>query len=184
VVLGYAIAFVLAFVLTLLLLIWAAPRRYQVKVSRRLPAPTERVWAYVSEPERYPYWFPYVASCKQDGGPPRGVGQKRHLQLDRNGVLGQRDDEVTLWTEGRRIEMDQKNEQLRGRAVGWRNAHAEYHLEPDGDGTRFTGVLWFYGRGLLGGVFSLLSFRKRHEKDLRLALTYLEKRLREETYPA
>jgi hypothetical protein len=46
-----------------------------------------------------------------------------------------------------------------------------------------TGVLWFYGRGLLGGVFSLLFFRKRHEKDFRLALQYLERRLREETYP-
>src|SRR5215470_9186006 len=84
-VLGYTIAFVLSCVLTLLLLIWAAPRRYQVKISRKLNAPASRVWAYLSEPERYPHWFPYVASCKLDGGPPSGVGQKRRLKLDRNG---------------------------------------------------------------------------------------------------
>lgn len=182
--LGYAIAFVLAFVLALLLLIWAAPRRYQVKLSRKLEAKPVRVWAYLSEPERYPHWFPYVASCKLDGGPAQGVGQKRRLHLDRNGVLGEREDEVVTWEEGRRIDLSQKNETMHGRAVGWRDARAEYRLEPTGDGTTVTGVLWFYGRGLLGGVFSLLFFRKRHEKDLRLALSHLEKRLREETYPA
>lgn len=183
-VLGYAIAFVLSCVLTLLLLVWAAPRRYQVKLTRKLEAGPARVWAYVSEPERYPHWFPYVASCKLEEGPASGIGQKRRLRLDRNGVLGEREDEVVTWQEGRRIDLDQKNEKMHGRTVGWRDARAEYRLEPNGDGTKITGVLWFYGRGILGGVFSLLFFRKRHEKDLRLALSHLEKRLREETYPS
>jgi hypothetical protein len=182
--LGYVIAFVLTCLLTLLLLIWAAPRRYQVKLSRKLEATPARVWAYLSEPERYPHWFPYVASCKLDGGPPRGIGQKRRLQLDRNGVLGEREDEVVIWDEGQRIDLDQKNETMHGRAVGWRDARAEFRLEPHGNGTTITSSYWFHGRGLLGGVFSLLFFRKRHEKDLRLALSHLEKRLREETYPA
>jgi hypothetical protein len=183
-VLGYSIAFVLVFVLALLLLIWAAPRRYQVKLTRTLEARPARVWAYLSEPERYPHWFPYVASCRLEQGPASGVGQKRRLRLDRNGVLGEREDEVVTWDEGRRIDLAQKNETMHGRAVGWRDARAEYRLEPNGAGTHLTGVYWFYGRGLLGGVFSLLFFRKRHEKDLRLALSHLEKRLREEAYPA
>jgi hypothetical protein len=183
-VLGYLIAFILTCVLALLFLIWASPRRYQVKLTRKLGAPPARVWAYVSEPERYPYWFPYVASCKLDGGPASGIGQKRRLQLDRNGVLGEREDEVVTWEEGRRIDLDQKNEMMHGRAVGWRDGRAEYRLEPNGEGTTLTTSYWFYGRGLLGGVFSLLFFRKRHEKDLRLALSHLEKRLREETYTA
>jgi len=179
---GYVIAFVLSFVLALLMLIWAAPRRYQVKLTRKLEAQPVRVWAYLSEPERYPYWFPYVASCKLDGGPAQGVGQKRRLRLDRDGVLGEREDEVVTWEDGRRIDLDQKNEIMHGRAVGWRDARAEYRIEPLEDGTKLTANYWFYGRGLLGGVFSLLFFRKRHEQDLRLALSHLEKRLREETY--
>lgn len=181
--LGYTIAFVLSCVLTLLLLIWAAPRRYQIKLTRTLTAPPARVWAYLSEPDRYPRWFPYVASCTLDGEPAQGVGQKRRIRLDRDGVLGEREDEVVTWEENRRIDMLQRNEIMHGRPVGWRDARAEYRVEPSGDGTKITGVLWFFGRGLLGGVFSLLFFRKRHEKDLRLALSHLEKRLSEDAYP-
>jgi hypothetical protein len=183
-ILGYAIAFLLTCLLVLLLLMWAAPRQYQVKLSRQLPAKPARVWSYLSEPEQYPHWFPYVATCELANGTPRGVGQKRRLQLDRNGVLGEREDEVVTWDEGRRIDLVQRNEIMQGRPVGWRDARAEYRLEPSGDQTRLTGVLWFYGRGPLGGVFSLLFFRMRLEKDLRLALSHLETRLREETYPA
>ena len=180
---AYGIAFVLAFVLAFLLLLWAAPRRYQVKVTRSLPAPPDRVWAYVSDPERFPRWFPHVVSCELAGGPPRGVGQRRRLKIDRNGVLGEREEEAVLWEEGRRIDLTRTLDTLHGRPVGWRDARAEYRLAPAGEGTAMTAVLWFYGRGLLGGIFSLLSYRKRHEADFRLALTHLERRLREESYP-
>ena len=182
--LAYAIVFILVCVLALLLLLWAAPRRYQVKITRTLPSPPDRVWAYLSGPERYPHWFPYVASCEHMSGPARGVGQRRRVKIDRNGRLGEREDEVVSWEENRHLELDERNEILGGRPMGWRDARAEYRLQPAGEGTALTAILWFYGRGLLGGVFSLLFFRKRHEKDLKLGLTHLEKRLREERYPA
>ena len=180
---AYGIAFFLICVLSFLLLLWAAPRRYQVKVTRTVPVPPERVWPYISDPERFPHWFPYVASCEHIGGPPRGVGQKRRVRVDRNGALGEREEEAVTWEENRRIDLARGDEKLRGRLVGWRDARAEFRLAPVAEGTAVTGVLWFYGRGLLGGVFSLLFFRKRNEKDFKLALEYLERRLREESYP-
>ena len=180
---AYVIVFILVCALALLLLLWAAPRRYQIKITRTMPVPPERVWPYVSEPERFPHWFPYVASCEHIGGPLKGVGQKRRVRIDRNGVLGERDEEAVTWEENRRIDLLRGDEKHHGKLVGWRDARAEFRLAPVPEGTAVTGVLWFFGRGTLGGVFSLLFFRKRHEKDFRQALQYLERRLREESYP-
>jgi uncharacterized protein YndB with AHSA1/START domain len=184
VVIGYSIAFVLFAALALLLLIYAAPRRYQVKVTRVLPAPAERIWPYVSEPARLPLWFPYVAACAHAGGPERGVGQRRLVTLDMRGKPGQREEEVTLWQENQRIELAQLWEKRGGRDVPWSNAKSEFRLAPAGDETAVTGVLWFTGRGPLGPAFSLLSLRKRLEGEYRVALERLELRLRKEPLSA
>jgi uncharacterized protein YndB with AHSA1/START domain len=180
---AYLLAFILVFILTLLLLGYAAPRRYQVKVTRTLPAPPERVWAYVSDPERFPHWFPYVAACAHSGGPAQGVGQRRRVILDLEGRPGEREEEVTRWEEPRVIEIQHLWETREGRRVPWEHARSEFRIAPAESGTSFTGVLWFSGRGMMGRIFGLLTIRKRHERDFGLGLANLEKRLREESYP-
>jgi uncharacterized protein YndB with AHSA1/START domain len=179
----YPIVYVLLGVLAFLLLAYAAPRRYQVKVTRVVPAPPERVWAYVSDPARFPHFFPYVADCVHAGGPERGPGQRRRVVLDRRGTPGEREETATRWEENRLLELTHGPETRGGRAVPWVEAKSEFRLAPADGGTAVTGVLWFSGRDALGRVLALLSFRKRHEADLRAALAHLERRLREEAFP-
>jgi uncharacterized protein YndB with AHSA1/START domain len=184
VVIGYTIAFFLTVVLAFLLLVYAAPRRYQVKVTRFVPAPPERVWAYVSDPARFPHFFPGVTDCTHAGGPERGLGQRRHVVLDLRGKPGEREEEATLWEENQRLELTPGRETRGGREVPWNEARGGFRLAPAPGGTTVTGVLWFSGRGSLGRIFSLLTIRKRHEADYRAALATLERRLREESFPA
>jgi uncharacterized protein YndB with AHSA1/START domain len=184
VVIGYTIAYILLVGLAFLLLVYAAPRRYQVKVTRVVPAPPERVWAYLSDPARFPHFFPYVADCVHAGGPERGVGQRRRVALDVRGQPGEREEQATRWEENQRLELTHGRETRDGREVLWTEARSEFRLAPADGGTAVTGVLWFSGRGALGRVFSLLTIRKRHEADCRAALANLEKRLREESFPA
>ena len=181
---AYLLAFVPVFLLVLLLLGYAAPRRYQVKVMRTLPAPPERVWTYLADPERFPHWFPYVSACTHSGGPARGVGQRRRVVLDLEGKPGQREEEASRWDEPRVLELQHLWETHEGRRVPWDYARSEFRLAPAEGGTSMTGVLWFSGRGMMGRIFALLTIRKRHERDFRLALAHLEKRLREESYPS
>jgi uncharacterized protein YndB with AHSA1/START domain len=179
----YPIVYVLLFVLAFLLLAYAAPRRYQVKVTRTVAAPPERVWAYLSDPERFPHWFPGVAACTHAGGPERGVGQRRHVVLDIKGHPGEREEEATHWEENLRLELTHLSETRSGRPVRWEEARAEFRLAPAPGGTAVTAVLWFSGRGALGRMIALLSTRKRHEADFRAALERLDQRLREESFP-
>jgi uncharacterized protein YndB with AHSA1/START domain len=179
----YPVVYVLLGVLAFLLLAYAAPRRYQVKVTRVVPAPPERVWAYVADPARFPHFFPDVADCVHVGGPERGLGQRRRVILDRRGTPGEREEEATRWEENRRLELTHGPERRGGRPVTWEEARSEFHLAPADGGTAVTGVLWFSGRDALGRVLALLSTRKRHEAAFRAALANLEQRLREESFP-
>jgi uncharacterized protein YndB with AHSA1/START domain len=179
----YPVVYVLLCILAFLLLAYAAPRRYQVKVTRVVPAPPERVWAYVSDPARFPHFFPYVVDCTHAGGPERGLGQRRRVVLDRRGVSGEREETATVWEENRHLVLTHGRETRGGREVLWTEAKSEFRLAPTDGGTAVTGVLWFDGRNSLGRVLSLLSIRKRHEAEFRVALAHLEKRLREETFP-
>jgi uncharacterized protein YndB with AHSA1/START domain len=179
----YPITYVLLCLLAFLLLVYAAPRRYQVKVTRTLAAPPERIWPYLADPARFPHWFPNVTACAHAGGPERGVGQRRRLSLERRGVPGEREEEATRWEEGRILELTHRWETRAGRPALWEEARAEFRMEPVAGGTAMTGVLWFSGRGSLGRVLSLLSFRKRHEAEFGAALERLDQRLREESFP-
>ena len=78
------IVMVLSAVLAFLLLAYAAHKRYQVKVSRRLAAPPDRVWPYLSDPAYLPRWFPGVTECASNGEVKTGVGQRRHIKIDRD----------------------------------------------------------------------------------------------------
>src|SRR5262249_29425555 len=106
-----------------------------------------------------------------------------HVTLDLEGTPGEREEEVSRWEELRVIELQHLRETRAGRPVPWEQARSEFRLAPADNGTSFTGILWFSGRGMMGRIFSLLTIRKRHEHQFRLALQHLEKRLREESFP-
>jgi uncharacterized protein YndB with AHSA1/START domain len=178
------IVIVLAVTLGFLLLAYASPIRYQVKVVRKLPVPPERVWRYLSEPERFPHWFPNISDCTTNGDVKSGVGQRRHVRLERKRRLGEREEEATRWEENRILILEHLWERMEGKPVHWVEARSEYRLDPEDGGTRLTTSFWFSGDGTMGRIFSLLSYRKKHEREHRLALSNLEKRLVEETYPS
>jgi uncharacterized protein YndB with AHSA1/START domain len=178
------VVIVLSATLAFLLLAYAAPKRYQVKVVRKMPAPPERVWPYLSQPERFPHWFPYVSDCLANGEVQSGVGQKRHVRLDRKRHLGEREEEVSNWDENRIITLEHLWEKIDGKPAPWVDGQSQFLLEPVDGGTQLTCWYTFTGNGTMGRIFSLISFRKKHEKEYKLAFENLEKRLTEETYPS
>ncbi len=175
------IVVVLSAMLGFLLLAYAAPKRYQVKVARRLAAPPDRVWPYLSEPEYLPRWFPGVTESTLVGQVQSGVGQKRHIKIDRNLKRAEREEEVTRWDEARVITLEHLWEKMDGKTPPWIEGKSEYRLEAVEGGTQLTGWYTFSGHGTMGRIFSLLSFRKKHEKEYRLAFDNLEKQVAEES---
>lgn len=170
---------VLSAALAFLLLAYAAPRRYQVKVDRELAAPPDRIWPYLSDPEYLPRWFPGVTESTLVGEIQSGVGQRRHIRLDRNLKRAEREEEVTQWKDNQSITLEHRWEKMNGKTPPWIEGKSEYRLEPIEGGTRLTGWYTFSGHGTMGRIFSLLSFRKKHEKEYRLAFDNLEKRVTE-----
>jgi uncharacterized protein YndB with AHSA1/START domain len=177
---GFTIAFLLAFVLLAI----SAPRRYQVKVWRNISAPPKDVWPLVSDPKNYSDWFPGAVYSELKNGVEHGVGQRRIIRFENNGHKGEREEEVTRWEENRVIILEHLWERVDGKAVPWYEARVEFWLEPDNGGTKLTSSFWFSGIGVFGRIFSLLSFRKRHEKEYRNALDHLEKRMQESSVAA
>lgn len=171
------IVVVLSATLAFLLLAYAAPRRYQVKVSRKLPVPPDRIWPYLSDPEYLPRWFPGVTECTTNGEVTSGVGQRRHIKLDRDLRRAEREEEVTRWEEDKSIILEHVWEKMDGKTPPWVEGKSEYRLEPVDGGTQLTGWYTFSGHGTMGRIFSLLSFRKKHEREYRLAFDNLEKQL-------
>ena len=178
------IVFVLVMALAFLLLAYASREQYQVKLVRKLPAPPDRVWEYLSRPEMYSHWSAYVTDCNPIDSDASGVGTRRRVVMDLNPAPGEREEEITRWEDGKTLELRYVWEKRDGKPVRWKDAHVEYRLRPDEDGTSLTSDFRFSGTGALGRVFSLLSFRKRLEKEHRQSMDNLERRLREETYPA
>jgi uncharacterized protein YndB with AHSA1/START domain len=174
------IVMVLSAVLAFLLLAYAAPKRYQVKVSRRLPAPPDRVWPYLSDPEYLPRWFPGVTECVGNSDVRNGVGQRRHIRIDRDLKRIEREEEATGWIENQYLVLEHAWEKVNGKTPPWTEGKSEYKLEAVDGGTELTGWYTFSGHGTMGRIFSLLSFRKKHEKVYRLAFDNLEKRIGED----
>lgn len=175
------IVVILSALLAFLLLAYAAPRRYQVKVTRRLPAPPDRVWPYLSDPEYLPRWFPGVTEATTIGDVETGVGQKRHIKLDRDLKRAEREEEATHWDEGRALTLEHLWETMNGKTPPWIEGKSEYRLEAVEEGTQLTGWYTFSGHGTMGRIFSLLSFRKKHEREYELAFENLEMQVVQES---
>ena len=126
-----------------------------VEIERRLPAPPDRVWDLVMDPERLDEWVTvHRRLIGADGGPPR-VGYRmrqrihlRGLSLDIRWELVEcRPGRLAVW---------------RGRGPARSRADIEYRLSPDGDGTLFAYRNEFHppfgplgaavSRALVGGI--------------------------------
>ncbi len=176
------IFYILGIVVAFFLLGFASPKRFQVKAELRLPAPPDRVWPYLVEPELLPRWFPFVVECVPVAGSGRAVGDRRRVRLDRWRRIGEREEVLAKLAAPRFVAFEHSRERWVGRSALWRDSRLEFGLEPSEGGSTLRASYWFDGVGYLGRMFCLLFLRKRHQADLRLALTYLEKRLVEETF--
>lgn len=177
---SYALIAVVAF----LLLGFASPRRFQVKAQRRLPAPPDGVWPYLTEPARLPQWFPFITDCEAFPGDGPGAGSRRRVRLDRFGRIGEREEIMSQSEPNRFVAFEHSRERWGGRPAAWKEGRLELRLEPAENGSVLRASYWFEGVGYLGRMLCLLFLRKRHEADLHLALAHLEKRLVEASFPS
>lgn len=115
------------------------PQRH-LTVQRRLSAPTESLWAlYADLPGLADHWSG-LRSTTAIGSPTSGVGARRRVALK---PLGTREETVTAWEEGRRI--DTRNQP--NAAVPFKQAESALVLEPTAGGTLATCDYRYVPRG-------------------------------------
>jgi uncharacterized protein YndB with AHSA1/START domain len=133
-----------------------APIVHSVEIDRK----PEDVFAYVTEPSRFPEWQEAVVSARlQDGG---AIRQGSKISLTRR-VMGKREQtmtsELTAYDPPRSYAFRVLDGPVRARGKGT--------LEPIGDGehTRFTFELDFDGHGI-GKLLVPLLVRRQAQKEL------------------
>jgi len=113
-------------------------------VSVQVDAPPERVWAVMSDIERWHEWTPTVTSIRRINAGPFRIGARARIQQPR---LPSADWSVTLLDEGRCFDWE-------SRAPGVR-VLARHCLEACAGGTRVTLSIQY--SGLLGGLLGRLT---------------------------
>ena len=113
-------------------------------VTVQIAAPPARVWAVMSDVERWHEWTPTVTSVRRTNAGPFQIGAKARIHQPR---LPAADWIVTALTEGRAFDWE-------SRAPGVR-VLARRTVEPSGDGSRVTLSVLF--RGPVGDVLGRLT---------------------------
>ena len=115
------------------------PERH-LTVQRRMAAPTQSVWALLSDfPNLASHWSG-LRSTRAIGDQTSGVGARRHVELK---PLGSMDETATAWEEGRRIDTENQP----SASVPFSRAASSLRLEPDGNGTLATFDYRYVPRG-------------------------------------
>jgi len=112
-------------------------------VSVQIAAPADRVWAVMSDIERWPEWTPTVTSVMRTNGGPFQIGARVHMRQPR---LPPADWVVTALHEGRGFDWESRGPGIR--------VLAQHIIEPSVDGTRVTLSVQY--DGLLGGILGRL----------------------------
>jgi carbon monoxide dehydrogenase subunit G len=103
--------------------------RYEFTTEWMIPAPPDRVWTELMDPERWPQWWPGVVRVEtMRDGEPNGVGAVRRYTF--RSRLPYR---LTFTMETTRIE---RHQLIEGRASGELKGHGCWRLYPAGGGTR------------------------------------------------
>jgi carbon monoxide dehydrogenase subunit G len=125
--------------------------------SIHIEAPPERVWAVISDVERWTEWTPSVLSIKRlDSGPFR-VGSEADIELR----LSPR----AVWTV---TKLDEGRMFIWEAQTGGVVVSAAHIVEPDGGGTKAT--LTIEPRGVLGTILSpLIVWRSRKNVEAEAA---------------
>lgn len=142
-----------------------------VTVSRHLPAPPERVWATVMNPERLGEWVTIHRGLRRaDGGPPR-VGYEMSQEIHLRGV--------TLEVHWQLVECSPARLAVwEGRGPAHSRARTEYALRPEEGGTRFDYRNEFHPPlGLIGALASRALVGGMPEREARHTLQRLEELL-------
>jgi uncharacterized protein YndB with AHSA1/START domain len=105
------------------------PGRYEFTTEWTIPAPPERVWTELMDPERWPQWWPGVVLVEtMRAGEQNGLGAVRRYTF--RSRLPYR---LTFTMETTRVEPHQI---IEGRATGELEGHGCWRLYPAGPGTR------------------------------------------------
>ena len=105
------------------------PGRYEFTTEWTIPAPPERVWTELMDPERWPQWWPGVVQVETiRAGEQNGVGAVRRYTF--RSRLPYR---LTFTMETTRLEPHQL---IEGRATGELDGYGCWRLYPAGAGTR------------------------------------------------
>ena len=109
----------------------------EVIAERAVPAPPERVWPLVSDPDELPRWFGFADRVEVLGG--EGVGQLRRQHGHWGNKPSEVDQELTAFEPGRRLAWRHLEERLDGKPAPRFAASTDFSIElaPEpGGGTR------------------------------------------------
>jgi uncharacterized protein YndB with AHSA1/START domain len=108
----------------------------EIVAERTVPAPPERVWPLVSEPDALPRWFGFAERVEVLDG--EGVGQRRRQHGQWGGKPSEVDQEITAFEPPRRLAWRHLAERLDGRPAPRFAASTDFSIElaPEGADTR------------------------------------------------
>src|SRR4051812_30340162 len=110
----------------------------EVTAERVLPAPPERVWPLVADPDKLPSWFGFAERIEVLEG--AGVGSKRRQHGHWGAKPSEVDQELTAFEPPRRLAWRHLAERLNGKPAPRFAASTDFsiELEPIGGATRIT----------------------------------------------
>ena len=108
----------------------------EVVAERTVPAPPDRVWPLVADPDQLPRWFGFAERVEVLEG--EGVGQRRRQHGHWGSKPSEVDQEITAFQPPQRLAWRHLAERLDGRPAPRFAASTDFSIElaPEGAGTR------------------------------------------------
>ena len=149
----------------------------EVIAERVVPAPVERVWPLVSEPDELPRWFGFADRVEVLSG--EGVGQKRRQHGHWGKKPSEVDQELTAYEPPKRLAWRHLAERLGGKPAPRFAESTDFSIEliPEDAGTRVRLTSAQVPASRAKGVVMKAFGRREIEDRLRSSLDALERQV-------
>jgi uncharacterized protein YndB with AHSA1/START domain len=147
----------------------------EVIAERAVPAPPERVWPLVADPQELPRWFGFAERVEVLEG--EGVGQRRRQHGHWGKKASEVDQELTAFEPGRRLAWRHLAERLDGKPAPRFAASTDFSIElaPEDGGTRVRLRSAQVPAGRLRGLVMRAFGRRELAGTLKSSLAELER---------
>ncbi|MFN2432562.1 MAG: SRPBCC family protein [Gemmatimonadota bacterium] len=152
----------------------------EVRVTRTITAPPERVWPLLADPTRWPEWLPGITTSEVTAGPVEGVGRRQRLDAAYAGQHGEIELRITDWEPRRRIGWVHTAERIGGKQQNFaKDIRTIITLTPAGTGTELQVEGSWEPVGIMGKMLGKTLVQSRAEGMLGGAAENLERLARE-----